>query len=82
MDIDVETVIQVVREVCNVAEADLFNVPQGRRQGNPALSAALYIARKTAVKSLNEITEAFSLAHYGSVSGTIGRFAKQIQLNK
>ena len=77
-----ETVIQVVSEVFNVAEADLFTVPRGRGQGNPARGAALYIARKTAAKSLSALAEAFGLAHYGSASGMISRVAKRIQQNK
>ena len=77
-----KTVMQVVGEVFTVAEADLFSVPQGRGQGNPARSAALYIARKTATNSLSEIAEAFGLAHYGSTSGMISRFTKRKQQDK
>jgi chromosomal replication initiation ATPase DnaA len=82
MDIEMDTVIQAVSEVFNVTKEELFNVPRGRGQYNPARSAALYIARKTAAKTLSEIAEAFGLAHYGSVSGMISRFAKRMQQDK
>jgi putative transposase len=82
MEIDMYSVIQAVSEVFNVTESELFNVPRGRGQDNPARSAALYIARKTAAKPLSEIAEAFGLAHYGSVSGIISRFAKRMQQDK
>lgn len=82
MAIDIESVIQVVIRVFNVTEAELFNVPRGRGKDNPARNAALYIARKTAVKPLSEIAEAFGLAHYGSVSGMISRVAWRLQQDK
>jgi REP element-mobilizing transposase RayT len=81
-EIDIAVVIQVVTEVFNVTEAVLFNVPRGRGQDNPARSAALYLARKTAGKPLSEIAEAFGLSHYGSASGMISRFAKRIKQDK
>jgi chromosomal replication initiation ATPase DnaA len=81
-DIGIETVIRAVSEVLNVTEADLFNVPRGRGQDNPARSAAVYLARKTAANPLGEIAEAFGLAHYGSVSGIISRFIKRVQHDK
>ena len=62
-EIDIAAVIQAVTKVFNVTEAELFNVPRGRGQDNPARSAALYIARKRAAKPLSEIAEAFGLSH-------------------
>ena len=82
IDIGIDDVIRAVAKVFNVTEAELFNVPRGRGQDNPARSAALYIASKTAGKPLGAIAEAFGLAHYGSVSGVISRFAKRIQQDK
>ena len=82
LDISIDKVIHAVAKVFGVKKTELFNVPRGRGQDNPARSAALYIARKTAGKPLSEIAEVFGLAHYGSVSGIINRFAKRIQQDK
>jgi REP element-mobilizing transposase RayT len=82
IDIDIDAVIQAVTEVFNVTEEELFIVRRGRGQDNPARSAALYLARKTAAISLGEIAEAFGLTHYGSVSGMISRFTKRMQQDK
>lgn len=45
---------------------------------NPARSAAIYCCRKLAGLSLNEIAAQFCFNHYGSESGSIARFERQI----
>ena len=65
-----------------VSNGELFQVSRGRGKHSAARSAAIYLARKTAGKPLGEIAEVFGLSHYGSVSGIIGRFARQMQEDK
>ncbi len=45
---------------------------------NPARSAAIYCCRKLAGLTLNEIAAQFGFNHYGSASGSIAKFQRQI----
>jgi REP element-mobilizing transposase RayT len=80
--VSIDDVVSAVMGVFDVAEAELFATPRGRGRDNPARSAALYLSRRAAGKPLAEIAERFGLAHYGSVSGLIGRFAKRLEVDK
>ena len=73
--------MQAVSKVFNVTEAVLFVVPWGREQDYP-VRRAVYITRKSAARSLSQITEVFDFAYYGSASGTICSIATQIKQDK
>lgn len=73
-DIAMGDILRAVAQVFETDETLILKTPRGRGQQNLARGAALYIARRVAGKSLNEIAAEFGLGHYGSVSGAISRF--------
>jgi len=64
-EISLNDVVRVSARVFSVPEATLYETPRGRGQLNTARSAAMYLGRKYAGHSLNEIAEYFGLNHYG-----------------
>lgn len=74
-------ILRAVAQVFETGETLILKTPRGRGQQNLARGAALYIARRVAGKSLNEIAAEFGLSHYGSVSGAISRFGSRMSGN-
>ena len=79
--VTLKDIVRAVAHVFDVDEASIMTSRRGRGQQNPARSAALYLARRSAGQSLGEIAAAFGLGHYGSVSGMISRFDNAIKSN-
>ncbi len=75
------SIIQAVSVVFTTTEEQILQVARGRRKKNIARSAAIYCCRKTAGLPLNEIAKQFGLSHYGSVSGSVAKFDRQINEN-
>ena len=75
------TIIQAVSIVFATPEEAILQMARGRGKKNIARSAAIYCCRKMAGLPLNEIAEYFGLSHYGSVSGSVTKFERQINAN-
>ncbi|SET36507.1 REP element-mobilizing transposase RayT [Nitrosomonas marina] len=71
-------IIQAVSLVFASPEKEILQAVRGRGMKSHARSAGIYCCRKFAGLSLNEIATAFGLSHYGSVSGSVARFERQI----
>lgn len=70
----VEDIVTAVAKVLATDPADILRASSGQRRSNPAREAALYMSRRYAGLSLNEIPEQFGLTHYGSVSAAVSRY--------
>lgn len=75
------SIIQAVSVVFTTTEEQLLQAARGRGKKNIARSAAIYCCRKIAGLPLNEIATKFGLSHYGSVSGSVVKFDRQINEN-
>ena len=62
-------------------EEQVLQVARGRGKKNIARSAAIFYCRKIAGLPLNEIAKQFGLSHYGSVSGSVAKFYREINEN-
>jgi len=81
-EITINDIVDTVASIFQVTPEELYTTPRGRGRENLARSTALYVARKTAGLSLATIARQFSLSHYGSVSGSNGRFGIRLQEDK
>lgn len=72
------SIIEVVSVLFAAPESEILQTIRGRGMKNHARSAAVYCCRKLAGLPLNEIAARFGFNHYGSVSGSIARFERQI----
>jgi len=77
--IGLDQLVQLVANAFSVEKPTILASKKGRGQKNEARSAAIYLCRKYAGYSLNEIAEYFGLNHYGSVSGLVKRFEYLLQ---
>jgi putative transposase len=75
------SIIQAVSVVFATPEEKILHATRGRGKKNIARSAAIYCCRKTAGLPLNEIATKFGLSHYGSVSGSVAKFDREINEN-
>lgn len=80
-DITTKDILRATAQVFEADEALILTTLRGRGRQNVARAAALYVARRMAGKSLNEIAAEFGMHHYGSVSGAISRFANSMNGN-
>ena len=71
-------IIQAVSVAFAPPEKEILQAVRGRGMKNPARSAAIYCCRKLAGLPLNQIATQFGFSHYGSVSGSIAKFDRQI----
>lgn len=71
-------IMQAVSIVFVTSEEEVLQAARGRGKKNIARSAAIYCCRKMAGHPLNEIATQFGLSHYGSVSGSVAKFERQI----
>ena len=74
----IASIIRAVSVAFATPENEILQVKWGRGMKNPARSAAIYCCRKLAGLPLNEIAAQFGFNHYGSVSGSIAKFQRQI----
>ena len=74
----ISAIIQAVSIIFATPENEMLQTARGRGMKNSARSAAIYCCRKMAGLPLNEIANQFGFSHYGSVSGSIARFDRQI----
>ena len=74
----ISSIIQAVSVAFATPEKEILQAVRGRGMKNPARSAATYCCRKMACLPLNEIATQFGFSHYGSVSGSIAKFDRQI----
>ena len=74
----ISAIIQAVSMIFVIPEKEILQTIRGRGMKNPARSAAIYCCRKMAGLPLNEIAQQFGFSHYGSVSGSIAKFDRQI----
>jgi putative transposase len=77
--LDVGDIVAAVAKVLKTDPADILRASSGQRRRNPAREAALYMSRRYAGLSLNEIAEHFGLTHYGSVSSVVSRYRVALQ---
>lgn len=74
----IASIVRTVSVVLATPEIEILHAIRGRGMKNPAQSAAIYCCRKLAGLPLDEIAAQFGFNHYGSVSGSIARFERQI----
>ncbi len=74
----ISAIIQAVSVTFATSEKKILRTVRGRGMKNTARSAAIYCCRKLAGLPLNEIAAQFGCSHYGSVSGTVAKFERQI----
>ena len=74
-------IIQAVSVAFATPKEAILQSSRGRGKKNIARSAAIYCCRKMAGLPLNEIAKPFGLSHYGSVSGAVAKFDRQINEN-
>jgi len=74
----IASIIHAVSVVFTTPENEILQAKRGRGMKNTARSAAIYCCRKLAGLPLNEIAAQFGLNHYGSVSGSIAKFQRQM----
>ena len=75
------SIIQAVSVAFSAPEEEILQTSRGRGKKNIARSATIYCSRKMAGLPLNEIARQFGLSHYGSVSGSVAKFDRQINEN-
>ncbi len=75
------SIVQAVSVVFATPKEQILQVARGRGKKNIARSAAIYYCRKMVGLPLNEIAKQFGLSHYGSVSGSVAKFDRQINKN-
>ena len=73
--------IECTATVFNIEKAQIVKATRGRGEYNTARGAAMYLSRKCAGYSLQDIAIYFGLASYGSVSGQIHRFQQVLSSN-
>jgi putative transposase len=73
--------VECTAAVFNTEKAQILKASRGRGNYNTARGAAMYLSRKCAGHSLEDIANYFGLASYGSVSGQIHRFQKVLLCN-
>jgi len=76
----IASIIRAVSFVFTTPENEILKAKRGRGMKNPARSAAIYCCRKLAGLPLNKIAARFGLNHYGSVSGSIAKFQRQMDI--
>lgn len=74
----ISAIISAVSVIFATSEKEILQTARGRGIKNPVQSAAIYCCRKMAGLPLNEIAKQFGFSHYGSVSGSIAKFDRQI----
>ncbi len=74
-------IIHAVSIAFATSEEIIFQSFRGRGKKNIARSAAIYCCRKMGGLPLNEIAKQFGLSRYGSVSGAVAKFDRQIKGN-
>ncbi len=74
-------IIQAVSVAFATPEEAILQSSRGRGKKNIARSTAIYCCRKMGGLPLNEIAKQFGLSHYGSVSGAVAKFDRQIKEN-
>ena len=74
-------IVQAVSVAFATPEEGILRAARGRGKKNIARSAAIYCCRKMAGLPLNEIAKQFGLSYYGSVSGSVAKFDRQINEN-
>jgi len=75
------SIIQAVSVAFATPEEGILQAARGRGKKNIARSAVINCCRKMAGLPLNEIAKQFGLSHYGSVSGSVAKFDRQINEN-
>ncbi len=74
----ISMIINAVSVIFATPEKEILQTARGPGMKNPARSAAIYCCRKMAGLPMNEIAKQFGFSHYGSVSGSIAKFDRQI----
>ena len=77
--VNLGAIVDFVATELSVNSEHVLTTARGRGQKNLPRSVALFLSRKYTSSSLNEIASYFGLNHYGSVSGAVARFEKELE---
>jgi len=80
LSVNAKDVITAVCDVCNVSEPSLFASKRGT--ANVPRDMAIYTLRLYSQKTLSEIGNAFGVSNYSTVSTSIGRMKKNMELDQ
>jgi REP element-mobilizing transposase RayT len=75
-------IVTTVAERFSVSEETITRGARGRGKKNPGRTVAIYISRKIAGYSPNEIATHFGMTHYASASGIVSRCKRAIEIDK
>ena len=80
--ISISTLVKHTAVVFNLDKVRILNSSRDRGKYNTARGAAMYLCRKCAGHSLDDIAKYFGIASYGSASGQIHRFRQVLSNDK